>query len=108
MAVTPASLKARWTEFAPTDDAVVQGAINEATRLTAAAVFGAAYDDAVTLRACHLLAISPQGQTGRLEGDATSSPSSATQDLARTTYGTSLLGMIRARAGGAYAMGVWS
>lgn len=109
MTVTAATLKARWTEFAPTSDTIVDAAIAEATRLCDVAVYGAAYDDAVMYLACHLLAISPQGAASRLDGgSAPSSPSSsATADLWRTTYGASLLRLMRSRAGGAWCVGAW-
>lgn len=107
MAVTPTSLKARWTEFGPTDNAVVQGAIDEAARQCDASVYGASQDDAVTLLACHRLAVSPQGMSSRLEGGDAPLPSSTTTDLARTTYGAALLNLMRARGGGAWCIGAW-
>jgi len=106
--VTAATLKARWTEFAPTSDTIVTAAIAEAARSCDVAVYGTTYDDAVMYLACHLLAISPQGAASRLDGGgAPSSPSSATADLGRTTYGASLLRLMRSRAGGAWTIGAW-
>jgi len=105
--VTAATLKARWTEFAPTSDTIVDAAIAEAARSCDVAVYGASFDDAVTLLACHLLAVSPQGAPSRLEGGDAPSPSSATSDLGRTTYGASLLRLMRARGGGAWCIGAW-
>ena len=107
MTVTAATLKARWTEFAPTVDGVVSAAIAEATRECDAAVYGASFDDAVALLACHKLAISPQGAPSRLDGGDAPSPSSATTDLGRTTYGASLLRLQRVRGGGAWCIGAW-
>ena len=108
MAVTAASLKARFEEFAATADAVVTTNIAAATLRTSARVFNTAeaFDEAVTLRAAHLLSISPGGQTGRLEGVALASPSTVAADLGRTTYGATLLALMRERAGGPHMVGV--
>lgn len=108
MTVTASTLKARFAELAPTSDTVVDAAIAEAARSCDASVYGAAIDDAVLYLAAHLLAISPQGAASRLDGgSAPSSPSSVTADLARTTYGASLLRLMRARGGGAWCVGAW-
>ena len=108
MAVTAASLKARFNEFAATADDVVTANIAAALARTSARVFSteATFDEAVTLRAAHLLCISPGGTTGRLEGVALASPSTIAADLGRTTYGATLLGMMRERAGGPHMVGV--
>lgn len=107
MTVTAAIVKARFPEFAPTADAVVNLVIAEATGLTSSAVFttSADFDVAVLYRAAHLLALSPGGQTARLEGVALAAPSSVAADLGRTTYGASLLQHIRVRAGGPHMLG---
>ena len=107
MTATAATLRARFPEYAATPDAVVTAALAEATRRTSAAVFSAAdvFDDAVTLRACHLLALSPGGHHARLEGAAVTSPSFLAADLGRTTYGASLLALMRERAGGPHMLG---
>ena len=60
MSWTAATFKARWSEFAPTDDAVVQAALDEATRQINAAAFGARADDAIGLLAAHKLAVLAQ------------------------------------------------
>lgn len=107
MAVTRASLVARFPEFAPVADAVVTANIASATLRTSARVFTSTevFDEAVTLRAAHQLAASPGGQTARLEGVALASPSSVAADLGRTTYGVSLLALLRERAGGPHMIG---
>lgn len=96
MTVTAASLKARWAEFSPTPDAVVDAALAEAVRRTDARVFGDRTDDAVALRACHLLSTGAFGQSARLDvkgGDGT------------TTYLAELQRLTRERAGGGWAAG---
>ena len=96
MTVTAASLKARWSEFTPTDDAVVTAAIAEATRRTDVRVFGDRFDDAVGLRACHLLSAGAFGQQARLDpkaGDGT------------TVYQAELNRLVRERAGGGWSAG---
>jgi hypothetical protein len=105
--VTAATLKARFPEFAPVADAVCTANIAAATLRTSALVFttDAAFDEAVLLRAAHLLSISPGGQAARLEGVALASPSSVAADLGRTTYGATLLAFMRERAGGAHMLG---
>jgi hypothetical protein len=65
----------------------------------------AVFDEAVLLRAAHQLAASPGGQAARLEGVALASPSSVAADLGRTTYGASLLALLRERAGGPHMIG---
>jgi hypothetical protein len=95
---TVADFKERFTEFSPTADALVSRALGEATRRTSAAVFGERFDDAVALRAAHLLAISPQGTTARLEGAAPGS-------LESTTYGAELKQLMRECAGGPHMVG---
>lgn len=107
MTVTAAIVKARFPEFAPVADAVVNLVIAEATLLTSSTVFTVAadFDVAVLYRAAHLLALSPGGQAARLEGVALAAPSSVAADLGRTTYGASLLQHIRVRAGGAHMLG---
>ena len=66
MSVTLASLRERYPEIEATPDAVVTRAIGEATRRTHASVFGERRDDAIALRAMHLLAVSPQGINARI------------------------------------------
>ena len=94
MAWTPTSFKTRWTDFAPTSDALVQSALDEAARRTDERVFGTRYDDAVGLLAAHNLSISPFGQQARLE-----------TDKGETTYMTALKLLRRERAGGPWAIG---
>lgn len=99
MAVSVASLKERYSEFEPTADALVTRVIAEATRRTSTS-FGASYDDAVMLRAAHLLAISPQGMNARLETKPGDNP------LMASTYGQELLQLLRERFGGPHMVGV--
>ena len=99
MAVSVASLKERFTEIGPTPEAVVSRAIAEARRRTSAKAFGDRYDDAVALRAMHLLAISPQGLNARVEGAPPGS-------LESTTHGGELKQLMREAAGGPHMIGV--
>lgn len=96
MAVTAATLKARWVEFTPVDDSVVTAAIAEATRRTDARVYGDRFDDAVAMRACDLLSTGAFGQAARQDGKGATGP---------TTYAQQLATLTRARAGGAWACG---
>lgn len=95
MAVTASTLKARWVEFAPLGDTVVDAAIAEAVDECGERVFGASYDHAVGLLACHKLAMGPGGQTARQEGD----------DKARTVYLEEWERLARKRAGGPWVTG---
>jgi len=97
--VSVASLKERFPEIVPVDDTVVTRAIGEATRRTSRAALGDRYDDAVTLRAAHLVACSPQGGTARLEG-------AVPGKLESTTYGSELLQLFREACGGPHMGGV--
>ena len=67
MAVTPARLQAAHPEFAVAADALVQSMIDYAALEVAEDVYGASYDRAVTLYACHLLALTPDGRPMRLD-----------------------------------------
>jgi hypothetical protein len=96
VAWTPTTFKARWSEFAPIDDALVQSALDEAAREVDERYFGARTDDAVGLRAAHRVAISPMGQQARLESDK-----------GATTYGALYDEMARSVGGGAHAIGAW-
>ena len=95
MAVVAATLKARWVEFAPIADAVVAAAIAEATAECDERVFGASFDHAVALLACHKLAMASGGQTARQEGN----------DKARTTYLEEWRRLARTRGGGPHITG---
>ena len=94
-----ASLKARYDELGPVADAVVTSALAEATRRTSSAVYGNRYDEAVSLRAMHLIALSPRGLNARVEG---AKPGS----LEVTVYGGELLQLMREAAGGPHMVGV--
>lgn len=100
MAATATTLKARFTEFAATADALVTLCLAEATRRTSAAALGARFDDAVMLRAAHLLAISPQGMNARLETSPGANP------LLASTYGQELMQLFREACGGPHMVGV--
>lgn len=99
MAVTLASLRERYPEIGPTPDEVVTRAIAEATRRTSVSAYGDRYDDAVALRAMHLLALSPQGLNARVEGAPPGS-------LEATMYGGELKQLMREAGGGAHMVGV--
>ena len=96
MAVTAATMKARWAEFSAVDDSVVTAAIAEATRRTDVRVFGDRFDDAVALRAADLLATGAFGMQARAEPKANEGP---------TKYAQQLQTLRRERAGGAWAAG---
>lgn len=95
MSWSAATFKERYTEFAPTADAVVTAALAEATRRTNATGFGARFDDAVALLAAHLLAMSPGGQQARRENEGEPS----------TTYMASLKLLRRECFGGGWSAG---
>jgi len=67
MTVTAASLKAAWPEFDSAADALVTSKITQAYLSLSEATWGDLYDDAVTLKACHLLALTPDGRAMRLD-----------------------------------------
>lgn len=96
MAWTATTFKARWPEFTPTDDARVTAALADAAALCDARVYGASYDLAVGLTAADLLATSPAGVQARLNPKGSD---------ATTTYRAALLKIMRARAGGPWAVG---
>lgn len=99
MAVSVGSLRARYDELGPVADAVVASALSEAARRTSATVYGDRYDDALSLRAMHLIALSPRGLNARVEG---AKPGS----LEMTVYGGELAGLMREAAGGPHMVGV--
>lgn len=99
MTVTAATLKARFVEFAPVADSVVSAAIAEASRRCDVRVFGDRLDDAITLRACDLLATGAFGLAARQDAKGSTGP---------TTYAQQLTTLLRERAGGAWAAGITS
>ena len=99
MGWTAASFKARWEEFAPKSDALVQAVIAEAVDELDARLFGSRFDTAVGLLAAHKLSISPRGQTGRKEKGTADDP------LAQTTYGLQLMQLMQGVAGGPWVVG---
>lgn len=94
MAWTASTFKARYQEFAPTSDSLVNAVLAEASAELDARVFGATYDTAVGLLAAHKLTTGPTGQTSRLASD-----------VGDSTYRQQLQRMKRARAGGAWSVG---
>jgi|GEM_PF-903705 len=101
MAVTPASLRTRRPEFTPTDDAVVQAAIDDAVTEVDERVFGEKADQAVSLLAAHKLAVSPFGQQARID------PKAAGPGLhGTTTYGVEYDALVRQCGGGFWVTGV--
>jgi hypothetical protein len=69
MTVTAASLRALHPEFTADPDAVVTGAIADATLRVNATVLGDLADTAITWLACHLIAESPYGRDRRQDFD---------------------------------------
>ena len=67
MGWTASTFKARWAEFAPCSDSLVDAALAEALEEVDERVYGAKADAAVGLLAAHKLSISPQGQQSRLD-----------------------------------------
>ena len=66
MTVTPRKLKEVHPEFKSTAEAVVQSAIDSATRAYKSALLGTSYDDVVRLDACNRLsALSPRGEQSK-------------------------------------------
>ncbi len=94
MAWTATTFKARWPEFAPTDDARVEAALADAAEYSDVGLFGDRHDLAVGLYAAHLLATSPAGQHSRLESDK-----------ADTTYRAEWERMARQVAAGPWTIG---
>lgn len=95
MAWTATTFKARWAEFAPQSDTLVDAVLAEAAAEVDERVYGASYDHAVGLLAAHKLAVSPFGQTARQEG----------ADKSSTTYGDEFDRLTRKRAGGPWVTG---
>jgi len=94
MAVTAASLKAAWPEFDAAADALVTSKISQAERSLSESAFADSdtYDDAVTLKACHLLALTPDGRAMRLDPEG----KAGRYGLGVTIYGQELDQLIRA------------
>lgn len=96
MAVTAASLKAAWPEFDNSicTDALVEKKIAQAMRSLSEESFpdSDTYDDAVTLKACHLIALTPDGRAMRLDPEG----KAGHYGLGVTIYGQELDELIRA------------
>lgn len=101
MAWTAATFKARWAEFAPTADALVDAALAEAAEGCDERVLGAKYDHAVGLLAAHKLAVSPSGQQSRLDPKAGADTPHGT-----TTHGAEFDAIARQCGGGFWAVGI--
>lgn len=61
---TPATLKARYPAFDAVDDTIVQAAIDEAKRQVDQTWTEGDYTNAITLLACHILALEGYGGSG--------------------------------------------
>jgi hypothetical protein len=94
MSWTAAAFKARYPEFNPASDAVVTAALADAVPYIDPGLFSTDTDQAVGLKAAHILAISPFGQNARLVAEDGS-----------TTYAKALEPLVRARAGGPWIAG---
>jgi hypothetical protein len=101
MGWTATTFKARWGEFAPTDDALVAAALAEADAECDARVFGGSYDHAVGLLAAHKLSVSAFGLQARLDPKAAKDTPNGT-----TTYGQEHDAIAAKKAGGFWALGV--
>jgi len=66
MAVTVASFKAQYREFAKADDAMVQAYLNDAALLAPASVWGSFADQYASLKAAQAIALSPAGREMQL------------------------------------------
>lgn len=93
MTVTRASLIEEYPEYADTPAAIVNAKIAAAVNRCDDRVFGDSFDHAVTLLACHLLAISPYGQQARVESKDDT-----------TTYSLAFDALVRERAGGPHLL----
>lgn len=102
MAVTIASLRAARPEFAPTPDAVLQAAIDDAVSEVDDRVFGAKADQAVSLLAAHKAAIAPFGLQARLDPKAQGDGAHGT-----TTYGVEYDALVKQCGGGFWVAGVY-
>ncbi len=101
MGYTAPTFKARWTEFAPTADSLVDAVLAEADAECDARVFGASYDHAVGLLAAHKLSVTSFGQQARLDPKAAKDSPNGT-----TTYGQEHDALAAKKAGGFWALGV--
>lgn len=66
MAVTPALMLTNHPEFEGASNALLQDAIDKATRRVNPDMFKDTTDDAIEFLACHIVALSPYGQAARL------------------------------------------
>lgn len=79
MAVTVQQLRDEFPEFVNTNQGLVAGKIADATAMLNASAFGEMHDQAVKYMAAHLVALSPNGEFGRLDANEE-------EDGARTLY----------------------
>lgn len=77
MAITPASLKAEFPDMQSFADEALEGAIRRAERMHPRGVLGEAYDDVVSLYACHL-AVSARMASAGGASSVTAGPVSVT------------------------------
>jgi len=69
MAVSVSSFKARYTQFATTDEDLVSSVIDEASAQCNSVVWGSLRDQGILLLTAHLLEIDAYGEASRLVDD---------------------------------------
>ena len=67
MAVTSTLIQTEFPEFSETDTTLIDAKIADAVKRVNASVWGDLTDDGVKYLACHLIAMSPEGEQSRLE-----------------------------------------
>jgi hypothetical protein len=104
VAVTAASFKARFEEFAEAGDALIDGCLDDARAQLGETIWGSLYDQAVSLRAAHMLALSPFG-LGLQIGVRRNPERSDTSDVGSTVYEEQYLRLCRKVAVGGSVSG---
>ena len=66
MAVSAAQIQAQFTEFAETPTPLIDAKTADATKRISATIWGDLTDDGIKYLACHLIALSPQGEQSKL------------------------------------------
>lgn len=94
MTWTAASFKARYPEFATASDALVTASLADAAAYVDASLAPVDADRGIGLKAADILALSPFGQTARMQSKDGS-----------TTYGNQFAEWVRNRAGGPWIAG---
>lgn len=95
MTWTATTFKARFEEFTPQSDTLVETVLAEAALECDERIFGESLDHAVGLLAAHKLAVSPFGQSARLVAKDGS-----------TTYEREFQKLSRKKAGGPWTTGI--